>query len=95
MTINQLPRNLNTKGNKEGMDITPDFAALADQWLQAARDMAASRASNPRDLLQHEAWGRLLIKHGWLTPDGTRATGSGTIATPAEVLPIWREEYDA
>jgi hypothetical protein len=35
----------------------------------------------------------LLIKHGWLTPDGTRATGTGTIATPAEVFAIWREEF--
>lgn len=66
------------------MDITPNFAALAEQWLTDARDMAAAGPHGPRDLLQHDAWGRLLIRHGWLTPDGTRTTGSGTIATPAE-----------
>jgi hypothetical protein len=74
------------------MDITPDFAALAEQWLLKAREMTNDGPTYPRELLQHDAWGRLLIKHGWLTPDGTRTTGSGTIATPAEVLPIWREE---
>jgi hypothetical protein len=75
------------------MDITPDFAAIAEQWLEQAREIAEAGPYGPCDLLQHEAWGRLLIKHGWLTPDGTRATGQGTIATPAEVLSILREEF--
>jgi hypothetical protein len=74
------------------MDITPDFAALAERWLKEARDIAVSGPHGPRDLLQHGAWGRLLIRHGWLTPDGTRATGSGTVATPAEVFAAIRGE---
>jgi hypothetical protein len=37
------------------MDITPDFAALAEQWLMKARDMTTYGPTNPRELLQHEA----------------------------------------
>jgi hypothetical protein len=79
---------------EETMDITPDFAAIAEHWLIEARELETWGPSNAHVLLQHEAWGRLLIRHGWLTPDGTRATGSGTIATPAEVIAIWRGEEE-
>jgi hypothetical protein len=70
------------------MDITPDFAALADQWPQGARELAAGIPYTSTQRWQHEAWGNLLKRHGWLTPDGPQATGQGTIATPAEVFAI-------
>jgi hypothetical protein len=79
-----------TDAKEATMTITPNFAALAAQWLKDARHLAAEGPHSPRDLLQHDAWGRLLIRHGWLTPDGTRATGSGTVATPAEVFAAMR-----
>jgi hypothetical protein len=65
------------------MDITPDFAVLAERWLAESRELAEGVPFTPAQRMSHEVMGRLLKRHGWLTPDGTCATGQGTIATPA------------
>jgi hypothetical protein len=72
------------------IDITPDFAALADDWLIEARELASGVPYTAEQRRKHAGWGRLLTQHGWLTPEGTQATGQGTIATPAEVIAVIR-----
>jgi hypothetical protein len=76
------------------MDITPDFAKLAEQWLEEAREIAANGPHDAQTLLRHDAQGKVFIRHGWITPDGTRATGTGTTPTPAEMLSSEPEAED-
>jgi hypothetical protein len=72
------------------MDITPDFATLAERWLVESRELAEGVPYTPEQRMWHEGMGQLLKRHGWLTLDGTLATGQGTIATPAEYLSVIR-----
>jgi hypothetical protein len=74
------------------MDITPDFAALADHWLAEAHELAEGVPFTPEQRKRHEGMGRLLKRHGWLTLDGRHATGKGTIATPREYFAVIRGE---
>jgi hypothetical protein len=72
------------------INITPNFAVLAERWLAEARELAEGFDLTRDQLQQHQAMGRLLKRHGWLTPDGMRATGQGTIASPAEFFAVLR-----
>jgi hypothetical protein len=72
------------------MDITPDFGALAEHWLAEDRELAEGIPFTLEQIKRHKAMGRLLKRHGWLSRDGTRATGRGTIATPREYLAVIR-----